>query len=101
MFAAMTEKPTKGDWASFAISLIGKYKLNLTLEEIEKMKITSFKKLVKNNVNEIAFCELTQKQKQGEKGKTIVYNSIGMADYLLPEAKMTVKEKNDIFSLRF
>ena len=51
-------------------------------------------------MKEIAFCELTQKQKRGEKGKTIVYTSLVMAEYLLPEAKMTVREKTDIFSLR-
>ena len=39
-------------------------------------------------------------QKGLEKGKTIVYTRICMADYLLPEAKLTVKEKIYIFSLR-
>ena len=46
VFSAKTEKPTKVDWASVAISFIHKYKLKLTLEEIGKMKNTSFKKLV-------------------------------------------------------
>ena len=51
-------------------------------------------------MKELVFCELTQKQKRGEKGKTIVYTSLGMADYLLPEAQLTVREKTDMFSLR-
>ena len=100
IFSAMKDNPTNGDWASFAISLVKKYNINLTLYEIEKMKTSSFKKLVKQKVKEIAFLKLTQRQQEGEKGKTIVYNSLGMADYLQPESKLTVREKIEMFALR-
>ena len=49
MLTAMIEKPTRNDWASFAKLLVQKYNLNLTLLEIENMKTSSFKKLVKKN----------------------------------------------------
>ena len=48
----------------------------------------------------IAFSELQQKQRKGEKGRNIVYRSLSMADYLLPEANLTVEEKKKIFSIR-
>ena len=65
----MKDNPTSGDWAIFAISLVKKYNINLTLYEIEKMKTSSFKKLVKQKVKEIAFLQLTQRQQEGEKGE--------------------------------
>ena len=52
MFWAMKENPTRGDWASFAISLIQKYNLNLSLTDIKNMKTNLFKKLVKKKTNE-------------------------------------------------
>ena len=56
--------------------------------------------LVKYKMNELAFWELTQRQKEGEKGRTIVYRSLCMARYLLPETNLTVSEKTDMFALR-
>ena len=94
------KNPTRGDWASFASQLLEKYNLNLSLEEIKNMKTNLYKKLVKNKMKEVAFRELTLRQKKGEKGRTIVYNNFSMADYLLPEANLTVSEKVQIFSLR-
>ena len=67
MFSAMKDNPTSGDRAIFAISLVKKYNINLTLYEIEKMKTSCFKKLVKQKVKEIAFLKLTQRQQEGEK----------------------------------
>ena len=100
MFWAMKENPTRGDWASFAISLIQKYNLNLSLTDIKNMKTNLFKKLVKKQMKEIALSELIFRQKKGEKGKFIQYNSFNMAEYLLPESNLTVIEKVQIFALR-
>ena len=100
MLSAMIEKPTRNDWASFAKLLVQKYNLNLTLLEIENMKTSSFKKLVKTKMEEVAFSELTQRQKLKEKGRTIKYTRLCMATYLLPEAKLTTEEKTEIFALR-
>ena len=100
MFLTMKENPTRGDWASFAISLIQKYSLNLSLDDIKNMKTNLFKKLVKKNMKELALSELIFRQKRGEKGKSIEYNSFNMAEYLLPESNLTVSEKVQIFALR-
>jgi hypothetical protein len=100
MFWAMKENPTRGDWASFAISLIQKYNLNLSLTDIKNMKTNLFKKLVKKQMKEIALSELIFRQKKGAKGKFIHYNSFNMAEYLLPESNLTVIEKVQIFALR-
>ena len=59
--------------------------------EIENKKTSSFKKLVKTK--EVAFFQLTQRQKRGEKGRAIKYTRLGMENYLLPEAKITVVVK--------
>ena len=64
------------------------------------MKTSSFKQIFKHKMKEIAFSKLTQRQQEGEKGKTIVYSSLGMADYLQPESKLTVREKIEMFALR-
>ena len=64
------------------------------------MKTTIYKNLVKSKMKDFAFYELTFRKKKGEKGRSILYNSLCMADYLLPEANLTVSEKVQIFSLR-
>jgi hypothetical protein len=48
----------------------------------------------------LAFFELQETQRSKEKGRKIVYRTLSMADYLLPDSNLTVKEKTDIFSLR-
>ena len=47
IFEAMIRNPTRGDWASDAAQLVQKYELNLNLEEIQKMKSTIIKNLVR------------------------------------------------------
>ena len=90
MFNSMVRNPTTGDWAGYAIELIKKYELNLSLKEIKETESSIFKKLVKRQTNKIAFRELIERQAKGEKGRFIVYESLNMADYLLPEAALTV-----------
>ena len=100
VFIAMQLNPTKGDWASFALDLLEKFEMNMSITDIKKMKSSQFKSLVKEKMQKIAFLELTQKQKNGQKGRKIIYRSLSMADYLLPEANLTVEEKRNVFSLR-
>ena len=72
----------------------------MTIEEIKSMKSTKFKHIVKVQAHKTAFEYLLDKQKQGKKGKLITYKQIEMADYLLPECSMSVKDKTDMFSFR-
>ena len=96
----MRKNPTKGDWASSSIKLVEKFELNLNLKEIQYMKTSIYKKLVRRQMHKIAFKDLLEIQKNKEKGKYIKYDSLQMADYLLPEAQLNVSEKLDLFALR-
>ena len=92
--------PTRGDWSSFALGLVDRFDLKLTVTEIKNMKSSQFKQIVKEKMQNLAFFELQEKQRSREKGRKIVYRTLSMADYLLPDSNLTVKEKTDIFSLR-
>ena len=63
------------------------------------MKSNQFKRLVKEKKEIIAFSELQQKQRKGEKGRNIIYRSLSMADYLLPEDSGR-EEKNALLETR-
>ena len=47
MLGALLQTPTKGDWAGNALELIKKFELNLTLNKIQGMSPSLFKRLVK------------------------------------------------------
>ena len=100
IFEAMRMNPTRGDWASFAMELIEKYDLKLNLEEICEMKPSIYKKLVQRQMQKIAFQELTEIKNSKQKEKYIKYESLQMADYLTPEADLSVTEKLELFAIR-
>ena len=100
MFHVMVKNPTKGDWASNAITLIEKFELNMDLNEIQNMKPSLFKQLVKKQMRKIAFRDLNKIHEEKQKGKFIKYNCLTMADYLLPEANLTTEDKLQLFSVR-
>ena len=72
----MLKNPTKGDWASAATNLVVKYDLKLNIEEIQTMKSSLFKNLVKKQIRKVAFKELVDQQQGKEKGKLIRYDSL-------------------------
>jgi hypothetical protein len=100
IFDTMRKNPTKGDWASSSIKLVKTFDLNLNLKEIQDMKTSIYRNLVRRKMHKIAFNDLLEIQKNKEKGKYIKYDSLQMADYLLPEAQLNVSEKLDLFALR-
>ena len=100
MFKAEMNNPTKGDWVSEVKQLLVYYKINLTLHEIECMPSSQYKKIVKQQVIQIAFEALSDKQKFLKKGKLIHYERLEMSDYLLPTDKLSVAEQHEMFSLR-
>ena len=59
-----------------------------------------FKKLVKVKCIEAAFLYLIEKQNKGSKGREIVYTSLEMAEYLLPQANMSIVDQRGLFSIR-
>ena len=48
VFEAEKQNPSKGDWVSSVITLMNRYKIELTFLQIEEMKSSIFKTLVKN-----------------------------------------------------
>ena len=64
IFEAMIRNPTRGDWASAAAQLVQKYELNLNLEDIQKIKSTIFKNLVKKQIQQVAFKDLVAKYRK-------------------------------------
>ena len=74
VFESMRNHPKKGDWASWTLSLIEKYEINMTLEEIKETKGSIFKNMVKRQMIKFAFKDLVNRQKKGEKGRNI-YNT--------------------------
>ena len=69
-------------------------------EEVQNMDTNRFKNLVKEKCIQAAFAYLNEKQKKGSKGREIKYTSLEMADYLLPQAHMSLKDQRELFSVR-
>ena len=67
VFESMRNHPKKGDWASWAISLIEKYEINMTLEEIKETKESIFKNMIKKQMIKFAFKDLVNRQKKGKR----------------------------------
>ena len=99
IYQAQIGNPTKGDWASEAKNIANHLDIQLSNQEIQHMKRTQFKNLVKNKTELAAFKYLSAKQQSGKKGKLIKYEKLQMADYLLAESKATVEDKYNIFAL--
>ena len=100
VYQAQIKFPTKGDRASETAKIITSLEIQLTNQEIKKMKINQFKTLVKKKTEIAAFTYLCKKQQRGKKGKYIKYEKLQMADYLLSESCASMKDKFDIFLLR-
>ena len=100
VYKSLENHPTKSDWISGAKESLKLFNIQMTIESISEMKPSQFKNIVKVQAQKAAFQYLTDKQKQGKKGKLISYRKIEMADYLLPECAMSVQNKTDMFAFR-
>ena len=100
MFQAQMKNPSKGDWVSTVKELLNKYQIKLDIIEIKNTKPSIFKKLVKKNIEISAFGDLIKKQLAGKKRKYLVYERLEMSDYLLPECKISVEDKIELFLIR-
>ena len=100
VFMAQKTNPRKGDWVSNAFKLLITYNIKLTLKEIENMKTSLFKSLVKQNVHKSAFESLILKKNEGTKGSHIIYEDLQMSQYLLAQSNISVKDKEEMFSYR-
>ena len=100
MFEAPVKNTNQEDWAGNTLKLIQKFEFNLTLNEIQGMSPSLFKRLDKRKITEVAFKELQKKQQGGKKENLIEYNCLAMEDYLLPEAQLSTENKFHLFSPR-
>ena len=98
MFFVQVNQPSRGDWASTCIRDLKQLGITQSLEDIKKMSKTKFTNIFKQTTWKRAFIYL--KEKQGKKGKEIKYSNIEMAEYLLPENKMSISQKQRMFAIR-
>ena len=68
------EKPKQGDWASSCEKDIENLNLNLTFEDIRKIKKTKFTQILKEKIHEAALKYLLEKQ-GGKRERNRVYLS--------------------------
>ena len=93
------KEPTKGDWGSTSLKALKDLGIYCSLEEIKQMTKYKLKKILKERIDEKAFLYLMEKQ--GKKGREIKYESLKMANYLLPgEENLTIENKRNIFSIK-
>ena len=62
------------------------------------MSKKQFSNILKSRIRENALTYLVGKQKS--KGKEIMYNEIKMAEYVLPDANLTISQKQNMFAVR-
>ena len=98
MFFLQVNQPSRGDWASTCIRDLKQLGITQSLEDIKKMSKTKFTNILKQTTWKRAFIYL--KEKQGKKGKEIQYSNIEMAEYLLPENKMSISQKQRMFAIQ-
>ena len=97
-FNAQIEQSKNTDWTSQVQKDIKELKINLSFEDIKAMSKNMFRNHIKKKIEIEAVIYLKSQIKS--KGKEIKYTKIEMQDYLTPESKLTVIEKQDIFKMR-
>ena len=100
VYEALENHPSRNDWLNGAKKILESFQIKLSFEEIKLMKPTKFKNIVKIQSRKAGFKYLLEKQEGGKKGKNISYTKIEMADYLLPECSLSVKDKTELFAFR-
>ena len=93
------EKPTRGDWASECFQDLKDFKIEESLEQIQKMTKYKFTQLLRQRTRNRALSYLTEKQRI--KGKEIEYKRIEMSYYLTPcNKELSIDEKRKLFAVR-
>ena len=92
------ESSAKGDWTTMCMNDLKNLEIVESLDDIQKMSIYSFKKLINKKLSESALSYLTGKQ--GSKGGEIVYTKLELADYLSPICKQPIETKRRTFEIR-
>ena len=99
MLDAQRKSPIKNDFHETVKSTMKEFDMN-ELTYFKNMSNNVFKKLVKEKCQKAALTYLLEKQLRGSKGDGIKYKSLQMADYLIPQANMSIKDQRELFSIR-
>ena len=100
MLQAQVSSPIKNDFYETATNILSDFDICYSMKEIKDMKIGVFKSIVKKKCIKTSFEYLVKKQMAGRKGKYIKYLRLTIADYLLPEADMSLEDQQELFSIR-
>ena len=91
--------PTRGDWVSSCLRDLRYLDINFSLEEIQVLKKTEFRKILKQSIEKKALEYLLEKR--GSKGCEIQYSSMKMAEYLSPTyEQLSLNDQRYIFAIR-
>ena len=101
-FQAQLKNPTKKDWVTTVKEDLKYLNMeNTGMDDIGKMKKTSFVNLIKKKVQEKIFEKLENEKKKHSKVRKIEHNSIKIQKYLQPnKMKMSREESQLIFKMR-
>ena len=93
------EQSTKGDWISTCLNDFKLLNISESLEGIKSIKITKYRKIINERIQEYAFSYLMKKRKS--KGSELSYPEFQMAEYLLPNDKgITIEDQQYLFGIR-
>ena len=99
MLEAQIKLPVKGDFYQTIKDIIKEF--DIKDESFEKsMNKNAFKNIVRDKCKEAALKYLLEKQSRGSKGEGIKYKYLQMADYLMPQSNISIKDQREIFSIR-
>ena len=98
MFYLQIEKPSRGDWASTCLDDLKQLGIKESLSQIKEMTKAKFNSILKTKMKENALKYLNQKK--GKKGNEISYESMEMAEYLLPYNKLSISQKRRMYEIR-
>ena len=99
-FLAQLEQPSRQDWCHTVTEDLKTLKMNLKLSEIRKLTKATFKKMVKDKIEEEALKYLNDIKARHSKVRHIEHTKMKMQDYLRPEDTISIDEAKFLFQLR-
>ena len=96
VFQSQMKSRTSKDWATTVIEDLKKLELNMNMEEIGKMKKTSFRQIIKDKIKTYTFDKLGKRKHSHSKVENVDHFGINMQKYLKP-----IKTKRQKIILNF
>ena len=99
-FLAQLEQPSRQDWCHTVTEDLKTLKMNLKLSEIRKLSKATFKKMVKDKIDEESLKYLNSIKAKHSKVRHIEHTEMRMQDYLRPVDNISIDEAKFLFQLR-